>query len=385
MEISFPEQIEGNRNGKIRRMMVKKNVLVLAASIIVIITAVFLFLTGREKTVSKDIVIKVSETSTSPNDWDMVKKLTGRDILKEEGVRLEQIPGNSGKVPPFQALLTGQFDVESRAWAGWPNAVSRGMKIKAVYASNSITRALTGRSGMLVLESSGIHTIEDLKGKTIAVNVLGLAGEYVIKMLLKKHGISPDQVQFLLVPVENQEQVLRTKQVDAAVGTMNGGTWFDLALERGGVRIIPGTGSLEINNGKEASSMGAGFREDFIRSHPDAVRRYVTAVVKAKQIIWDAFKKDPGYVRKIHAGIAAEKGGNPVLAKYYLPLRPETTFIKDEDVQFWIDILVTVGQLKPGQIKPADIYTNEFSPFYKGLSGEENAKNKKIIIEAAKN
>lgn len=346
----------------------KKSIVVSVIVIIVVIVTAGLFLHTKGKQVSEGVIIRVSDSSTTPDDWDIVLKLTGRDILKEEGVNLKKIPGNFGKAPPFQALLTAQFDVESRAWVGWPNVIARGAKIKAVFSPGTVTKELIGRSGVLVLEKSGVRAIKDLKGKAIAVNVLGLAAEYTIKLLLKKNGISPDQVQLVQVPIENEEQALRTKQVDAAVGSMNGGTWFDLAMERGGVCIIPGTGPYEIN-GQDSSWMGTGFREDFISLHPDAVRQYVTAVVKAKQIIWDYFKKNPGHVREVYAEIAREKGGNPKLAKYYLPLPPKTTLIKDSDIQYWINVLVSVGQLKNGQIRPADIYTNEFNPFYKKPAG----------------
>ena len=34
-------------------------------------------------------------------------------------------------------------------------------------------------------------------------------------------------------------------------------------------------------------------------------------------------------------------------------------------MQWWIDAMVEQGQLKPGQIKASDIYTNEYNPYYK--------------------
>ena len=37
--------------------------------------------------------------------------------------------------------------------------------------------------------------------------------------------------------------------------------------------------------------------------------------------------------------------------------------IQDREFQVWIDWLVRDGELRPGQIKPADIYTNELNPF----------------------
>jgi ABC-type nitrate/sulfonate/bicarbonate transport system substrate-binding protein len=108
-----------------------------------------------------------------------------------------------------------------------------------------------------------------------------------------------------------------------------------------------------------------GFRDDFIQAHPDMVRRYVTAVEIAKRIIWDSFQKDPKHVRDIYAQILKDKGGNSLLAKFFLPVSPDSTFIKDSDIQFWIDLLVAQGKLQLGQIHPSDVYTNDYDSIAK--------------------
>jgi len=317
-------------------------------------------LAKREGPANGEPVIKVAETATVPNGWEIVSKLTGRDVLREEGVQVRIIPVTS-TASSFQSLLTGQYDVGGGAWVGWINVAARGGKIRAVYAASAITRDLRDRSGILVLGDSDIQSVKDLKGKTVAVNVLGLAAENVIKLLLKKNGLSPDDVQLLAVPEANEEQVLRTKQVDAVAGTTDGGIWFDRAVSRGGLRRIPGSSEYEVCGPIIASA--SGFRGDFIQAHPDLVKRYVTAVEKTKRIIWEAFQKDPEKVRRAYAEISLEKGGNPENGSFYTPTPPESSIIRDEYVQFWIDILVAEGKLKPGQVKPSDIYTNEFNPF----------------------
>jgi ABC-type nitrate/sulfonate/bicarbonate transport system substrate-binding protein len=334
--------------------------------IIALIVVVAYIEHSKRKALADEVVIKVSDATTTPNNWDLVTRMTGRDILKEEGIKVQLVPGIGGVGPRFQALLTGQLDIEGGAWVGWVNVIARGGKIKAVYAQSAITKEMSEKSGILVLEKSEIRTIKDLKGKTIAVNTLGLAADYAIKRLLQKNGLSTEDVQLLSVPSANMEQVLRTKQVDAAAeeGTSNGGSWFDLARDKGGVRVIPGTSLYEIHR-QYATTAVAGFRQDFIQAHPDVVRRYVTAIEKAKRIVWSAYQKDPENVRAVYAEIAREKGGNPLLGKYYLAILPEATFIKDQDVQYWIDVLVTKGELKLNQVKPSDIYTSEFNPYNK--------------------
>jgi ABC-type nitrate/sulfonate/bicarbonate transport system substrate-binding protein len=337
----------------------------LAVVIAVTTVAVFtLFLKEKKaRTASNgEVVIKVVVSATTPNVWEIAQKLTGKDILKEEGVEIEQIPSIAGATS-FQALLTGVCDVAGGHWSGWINVAARGGKLRAVYSNSAITKAFKDRGGILVLQNSSIHTVKDLKGKTIGVNVLGLGGENVIKILLEKNGLSLRDVQLLVVPDTNNEQVLRTKQVDALAGTTNGGIWFDRAVARGGVRKIPGSSEYEVCGPRITSA--SGFREDFIKAHPDVVRRYVTAIEKAKRIIWNEFQKNPKKVQTAYAEIAVEKGGNPENAQFYLPTDPESSFMRDKDVQFWIDALVSEGKIKPGQVKPSDIYTNEFNPFYK--------------------
>lgn len=42
-----------------------------------------------------------------------------------------------------------------------------------------------------------------------------------------------------------------------------------------------------------------------------------------------------------------------------------TNVIVDKDFQWWFDRLAEDGILTAGQLKPSDIYTNEFKPSYK--------------------
>ena len=315
----------------------------------------------------KNLAIRVLE-STAPTQWELVTKLTGRDILVEEGVKLEpiySIEAGSGTVS-LQALLANNIDSGASAWPAWINIIAHGGKIKALLGTAASTKNNeSGRSPLLVLNESSIHSIKDLPGKRIAVNTLGAEADYVIRQYLKKNGLSISQVELVVVPVEKQEQMLRSHQIDAAAYGTSGGQDFDMAVEKGGVREIPGTTNFETKG--EAVLGALGFRDDFIEQHPDEVRKYLRAYDVSRRIIYDEFKKNPERVRKAYAEISVKKGSNPRLAKYFSATRwtPDFPFIVDKDLQWWIDRFIEDGILKPGQIKPSDIYTNEFNPLYK--------------------
>ena len=312
--------------------------------------------------------IRVSDSS-APNNYELAKKLTGRDVLEEEKVVITPITiqGGGGGTVTMQAVLAGNIDVAGGSISIWVNAISKGAKVKLLLPG-SVTEQ-PEHSGLLVLEESNIHTIKDLAGKKIAVNVLGAEADFIIRTFLKQNGLSVNKVELVVVPAENQEQVLRSRQVDAIAWTTSGGTQFDRTVDHGRVRRIPGTSSFETRGNLSLLTTSEGFLEKFIKEHPDEVRRYLRAVDNARRIVWEEYQKNPDRVRKAYAEISESKGGNPELAKYYRGVRwsPDNQFIADRDIQFWIEKFTEDGLLKPDQLKPSDIYTNEFNPLYKKL------------------
>ena len=316
--------------------------------------------------VRRQAVIRGS-VGTAPTNFELAAKLTGKDILKEEGVILKPtvVQAGGGGTVTMQALLGGDIDTAGGSVSIWVNAIGKGAKVKLLLPG-TVTEE-PEHSGLLVLEDSPIRTIEDLAGKKIAVNVLGAEADFIIRTFLKQHGLSVNQVKLLVVPAENEEQALRYKVVDAVAWTTSGGVPFERAVENGGVRRIPGTSSFEARGNKSLLTTSEGFREDFIREHPEAVRAYLKAFDRARRVVWEEYQKDPERVRKVYGELTAAKGGNPALAKHYRGPRwsPQNQFITDQDVQFWIDKFVEDGILAPGQLKPADVYSNEFNPEHK--------------------
>jgi len=310
-----------------------------------------------------DVVIRIFD-STGGNEFDVAKILTGHDYLKEQGVHVQRIISvdNGGGTVAIQALVANNVDYAGSAYTAWINAIARGAKLTAV-VNNAGSSQVNPGNGLVVLENSNIHNVHDLAGKRIAVNVLGALSDYAIRDILRRNGMSFDQVQLVVVPSRNIEKALRTNQVDVAAWTTNGGVDYEITKAHGGVRELPGTRRYDLYGSQV--TFGSGFRTDFIKQHPDEVRHFVTAIELSRRAIWEAFQKDPAVVRKAYADATARKGGNPELAKYYKPnFVPAHLYANDRDIQDWIDILAADGKIKPGQVKPEDVYTHKFNPFY---------------------
>jgi NitT/TauT family transport system substrate-binding protein len=71
-------------------------------------------------------------------------------------------------------------------------------------------------NGLSVKADSGIESVEDLAGKTIAVNGLNGIDDVTIKAILDDHGIDPTAVDFVEVPFPDMNAAVESGQVDVA-------------------------------------------------------------------------------------------------------------------------------------------------------------------------
>ena len=211
----------------------------------------------------------------------------------------------------------------------------------------------TVNSKFFVLADSPLNAAQDLKGKSIAVNTLGAHLDYTVRVYLKQHGMKPSDVQLVVVPGPQLDQV-RDKQVDTATGS-GWQTTFEGQIETGGgVRVL-------FTDYDVLGSIGLGntiMSKSFVEEHPQIIRDFVTAAARAAD--WSNAHLDEA--RKLIAEIFKNRGDNPELAKYWhgFGLRPHALYT-DRDAQFWIDALVEEGKRKPGQITPGDVVTNKYN------------------------
>ncbi len=305
-------------------------------------------------TVSKELfTLRVPQSSSSANSYDFANEL---GYLEDEGIKLEYTGLIVGGPEAIMAMAAGSNDASNSgpAHSALINAIAGGIKMKVIFSASGSNKIKNSK--YVVLNDSGIFTAKDLRGKKLAVNTLGAASDYAIQEYLAQNNMTKDDVQILVIGQQGtREQAFRQRQVDL----INGDKRLLTFKEGGGVRVL--FTDYEVN-GRDMSGGGLAMSEKFIKEHPDIVRKFVTANVKA--IDWSA--ANPDEARELYRKIITENGGKPENADFWEGFgAPEHGLIAEQDVQYWIDRLISAGSLKPGQIVPGDVYTNEFNPYYK--------------------
>jgi ABC-type nitrate/sulfonate/bicarbonate transport system substrate-binding protein len=97
----------------------------------------------------------------------------------------------AGTAPMITALATGGLDIAELAFASFGNALQNGHMTDLRIIADELQDGHPGylSNGFLVLKDSPIKTIHDLKGKTLATNVIGAGTDIATRAYLRRIGL----------------------------------------------------------------------------------------------------------------------------------------------------------------------------------------------------
>lgn len=274
-----------------------------------------------------------------------------------KGIKVKVVDTSANPSDVLAAVSSGQVDFAHLQYATIVRAIGKGAKIKSIGTAHGASS--TVNYAAFVLADSPIKSAKDLKGKKIGGSVIpGTTTYFGFVEYLKKEGLSIKDVDIVNIPPGQEEQVLKSRQVDVV------GIWDDYriaALKDGNdVRVLFTVYDVLP---KGVHHCGIAVSDSFLKEKPEAARRFMEGFAKAA----DWSRENPNASIELQAKIAGKKGGDPNLVLKYK--HPEDirdhALVEDIDIQYFIDKYVESGELKEGQIKPADVYTNEFNPYYK--------------------
>jgi ABC-type nitrate/sulfonate/bicarbonate transport system substrate-binding protein len=291
----------------------------------------------------KHVTIRLPDTLS-----DLAFVAEEKGFFEKEGIKIQWTGKQAHGPANIVSIAAGQNDAGSSISTAMIQARKAGNNVRIVLPS-SISTAQKPLVTYLVLENGPYKKPEDLLGQKVVASPQTITW-YPLIEYLKKKGLDPKTVEFVtLRDAGQQEQALRQGDV-AAIAVVE--PVASLIKKRGGIKLILSDfDALEINQ-----IGGWAFSDDFIKNNPDAVMRFVRAILAAVDFI----KTDEANLKEAEKIIEKRTG----IAARVPELLPARQFIVSErDITRWIDIVERNGSIKPGEVKPIDVFTNEFNPY----------------------
>ncbi|WBJ98506.1 ABC transporter substrate-binding protein [Methylocystis parvus] len=297
----------------------------------------------------------------SGNGWsasEIVILAEENGFFRREGLRLDLVLLPAERLTI--ALEGGITDfVPNAYYIYFLNIKDKGLKGRQIVSTTPYLDPRLPSGGLFVREDSRITDAAGLRGKTIGVTVLQFASAWFTLAYLQKAGLKQEDINLIAIPGPQHEQVLASGDVDAVYTS---GAVEATLLRRGGFRKLFTTTDI---SGRRISLGSTIVKDDFIKSNPDTVRRYVTAINNT--IEWANRNQEEIFHYAIKTGKV-----NAALAPYlytpngngdYSVLRwPDHGLQNYDDVKFWIEVGEKIGIAQKGRFTPEDIYTDQFNP-----------------------
>jgi NitT/TauT family transport system substrate-binding protein len=121
------------------------------------------------------------------------------------------------------ALAAGELEIAALNFASFPLAIENAGLTDLRIIADELEDGYDGyySAQYLVRNDSGIKTVEDLKGKVLAVNGLGTGVDLALRTELLKHNLHfPGDYNLVEVPFPNMKGVLMDKKVDLMTGAL---------------------------------------------------------------------------------------------------------------------------------------------------------------------
>ncbi|WP_411721903.1 ABC transporter substrate-binding protein [Mycetocola sp.] len=253
----------------------------------------------------------------APINFEAVYIAEQEGFFDAEGLDVTIVPGGTAQDNLGQ-LAGGSADISIVSWDAAVTATAENLPIKVI-SGNGIISTEVDTSGVFVRKDSGIASVADLAGKTIAFNSVGSGGNVPVLQALRKAGVGPEQVTQVAIPFASMQTALENSQVDAV---------FPSDSFYSQVKAVDGF--AEISNPSREYRGGLGITlwavtDPWLAENAETAQKFNDAMSQAVD-----FYNDPANLNAIYE-VRAEVTGQPVddvkgpLVEYSLAIDPKVS------------------------------------------------------------
>lgn len=247
---------------------------------------------------------------------------------RQHHVRIQYVPFDSG-VDANKALMSGAVDAASMGDTNALVALSAGIDVRLVWLNSVI-----GDNEALVAKP-GIHSIQDLRGKTIATPFASTS-HYSLMMVLKKAGLL-HHVTLLDMDTQDIVAAWQRGNIDAAY------TWQPTlsALTKTGTVLTDSEAQAQAGNTTANVML---FRTAFLRDHP-ALAQGVLSVLNRAHQLYQAHPQVALAAAAKQTGLTTKQAQQQVGSSTMPTAKQQRTLLRGE----FLDALQRTGQFEASQ------------------------------------
>ena len=204
--------------------------------------------------------------------WMMRRPEKFPNLGKGYKVEWSQFQGTS---PMTQALIAGALDCATQGVLPIAQSMDKGTLATYIIAQHVGEKPGSFSVYWAVKDDSPIKKVEDLKGKTVGISIIGGGTQGPFNLMLKRHGIDPDKdIKLVEVSFSLSEDALRAGRVDST--NMNQ-PFAARAEAKGGIRKLFALEEAVPN----IVHIVEACRKDFVDKNPELVKQYVKDITAA--------------------------------------------------------------------------------------------------------
>jgi NitT/TauT family transport system substrate-binding protein len=273
--------------------------------ITLILALIVIPISGGAQTPAPDIV----RLAIFPSIYNEVALFLGIDegLFTAQNLNVQAVVHTGSSQVLIPELVRGALDIAPLS--GSPslfNQVAGGFDTKLIASQNSAHKGWNPSAWVVVRQSEYNKTIRgprDLRGKHVGSSTAGSEGWYLVNQLLSAYALKPEDVSLTTHYTTPADWLASLRNVnDAQVVYEPTVTQFEqMGLAHRWLSIT------DVDPDFQESYLAAS--GSFIKAHPDALRRFLIAYLKADKMIYDAHGKwTPEIVRVVakYTGLAPD-------------------------------------------------------------------------------
>ena len=260
-----------------------------------------------------------------------------------DGIDVELTDTVAGGATAGEMVSSGDVQGCLLATMALSNAVNAGMPVIGVADIQSAFKEAPLEE-FYVMKDSGINSIEDLRGKKIAINLVKASFHYTWLIELEKAGMSEDDVTFVNLPFPEQIDALKNGSVDA-IGLIQ--PYSGMARVDSDLKQL--YNAVDSFGERQFSEILLNVK--WAEENPEAAKAFVSGIAKAADWVKDNQQEAKQIIEK-YTGIDA----NYIDDYYFQP----NAMVNLDDAQYWLDYMKTHEGVSES-LTVDDIVTNRYN------------------------